>query len=291
MISAITNYFIVAIGFFAALIAIYRFTKQVSDTISNDAVVAMYALSFFAIYYFIISLWRTGKWYQHRNYGAILSIINSGFLEIHSINREKDSNENTELRSYKYKKTCESMCCKISTAFSTITSKPCHVSIKYLSQLNEDGPLFIATLARSTPDRQYDNNNVIHWVDSNTDFREIFVNIGNDEGKYFFCNNLPNYIGYQNSSFLNYSKNSGYYKFSRSKWPLPYRSTIVVPIYPNLGGVEEDKLIGFLCVDSASKGAFQKDYDVDIMRGVANGIYDIVYKMVNSLNESDSEEN
>ncbi len=69
------------------------------------------------------------------------------------------------------------------------------------------------------------------------------------------------------------------------KWPLPYKSTIVVPICP----IEENTLaglVGFLCVDSTRNLAFKKDYDVELLLGIAEGIYNTVREMLSEQNKS-----
>lgn len=61
------------------------------------------------------------------------------------------------------------------------------------------------------------------------------------------------------------------------RWPLPYRSAIVVPICPGISAKRmPSELIGFLCVDSPRLGAFKKQFDTEVMIGVADGIYNVI---------------
>ncbi len=58
------------------------------------------------------------------------------------------------------------------------------------------------------------------------------------------------------------------------RWPLHYKSTIVVPIVPLTADEQDtDALRGFLCIDSPSNMIFQHKYDVEILRGVSEGLY------------------
>ena len=55
---------------------------------------------------------------------------------------------------------------------------------------------------------------------------------------------------------------------------MPYKSTLIVPIVPLIANEQSlDAIRGFLCADSPNEGIFNKYYDVEIMKGVADGIY------------------
>jgi hypothetical protein len=110
--------------------------------------------------------------------------------------------------------------------------------------------------------------------------------MGDPDKRYFLGNNLPSDGSYKNSSIESSHK---YYPGEddtrlekifkylnrRRNWPLKYKSTLVVPIYPLVRESNEDNTqpIGFLCVDSRSRRTFNRGYDLDIMRGVADGLY------------------
>ena len=71
-------------------------------------------------------------------------------------------------------------------------------------------------------------------------------------------------------------------------WPLWYKSTLIVPIVPLIANDQSQEAIrGFLCADSRSEGIFNKYYDVDILKGVADGIYnqiDLIHQL--TINET-----
>lgn len=76
----------------------------------------------------------------------------------------------------------------------------------------------------------------------------------------------------------------------RKFWPLKYRSTLVVPIVPLLADEQsQDKIRGFLCIDSPREGRFNKTVDVDILRGVSDGLFnqiDKLYQLVTTQNSN-----
>ena len=288
MRKAFLHYFVQSLGVVAALIAIYGFYAESVTDLNSQGVVAVLFLGCFALYYFFVSLWRTSKWFRYRNYGSVLSLINEGLSEVRQVNRdiedfrievEKPDQKTCTLQAEKIKKACELVCNKVSQAFSIITSTNSHVSIKVLVQSEDDEPLEVEDLCRSNKDRKY-TNEVKHWLQSNTDFREVFENIGNEKGRYFMCNNLTKRIGYQNTSFQTYGE--AHSSFKQGKWPLPYKSTIVAPIYS-----DSEEVLGFLCVDSSEIDAFRKEYDIELITGVANGLYDMVMNYIVWLNLSD----
>ena len=79
---------------------------------------------------------------------------------------------------------------------------------------------------------------------------------------------------YENSSWEIHKMNN-----DKDEWKLPYYSEIVVPIIP-LENKNQDKykILGFICVDSNKINCFTEKYDTAILLGVADGIYDIIFK-------------
>jgi len=60
------------------------------------------------------------------------------------------------------------------------------------------------------------------------------------------------------------------------KWPLPYKSTIVVPLTlmeRQINNDEENTFIGTLCVDSLEKGVFDRGLDKIILQCLSEVIY------------------
>lgn len=178
-------------------------------------------------------------------------------------------------------------CSYISNAFKLITNRKCGTCIKFFKQGdNYDACVF--TLCRDTesitndgrvpPDKDKTN----HYISGNTDFKYIFENMENDEEIYrsYFSNYLPLKDFYLNTSIdsTKYPPKCNFPIIKEIirliKWPLKYRSSITVPItlFSNQN-IARGKIAGYLCVDSPRMGTFSKKYDVEILRGIADGIY------------------
>lgn len=239
----------------------------------------------FIIVYVIALLTRYHHKYERDSkYGEAMSAIGSGFAQIHHYNRLANDNKTNELQQIVLSNLCNS----ISSAFSILSGSNCSTSIKYLA-VSPDTPdeIQIKTLCRDQglglTRTSVDKNK--HLLKDNSDFKRIMETGGIGEGSFFIANQLPRILNYKNSSFEHcvfqpkaFGKNAflNYFiGYLRSvKWPLPYRSCLIVPILPakydpNL----KFEVLGFLCVDSNSIGTFRLHHDVKLLKGVADGIY------------------
>ena len=92
---------------------------------------------------------------------------------------------------------------------------------------------------------------------------------------------LPSVGGYENTSFKIYGGQPPNVRLPFVRgwwWKLPYRSTIVAAIAPKPSQPNEYEIAGYLCVDSNSRGTFRKDIDVALVTGIADCLYEIVYR-------------
>lgn len=112
-----------------------------------------------------------------------------------------------------------------------------------------------------------------HQVFTNTCYNSILVNLthSKESRHYYLNNNVPATRVTGDSSSTNYM-NTSYDVYST----LPYKSELVVPIL----GLKPDQdkvynLSGFLCVDSDKEGSFEGRYDLAILQGIADSIYDL----------------
>lgn len=122
---------------------------------------------------------------------------------------------------------------------------------------------------------------VVHHVRSNTDFEYLLRHVNTPEGNYYLCNDLPTEPYYQNTSLSVIDREPDRtkmpvvsYFFRQYRWPLPYKSTLVVPIK----GVSNGKMVieGFLCVDSASRGVFDRRHDAVALQAAAEVAYPLL---------------
>jgi hypothetical protein len=177
----------------------------------------------------------------------------------------------------------------ISGAFEKVKGVHCGVCIKLLSGVDQNN-IKVLTLCRdekSSSKRVVGSRDIVpHWITENTDFYDIFGDPSSgDCDTYFFAHNLPLRFDYENTNLKKHNWPPTRipileYFVRWWTWPLKYKSTIVVPIIPySLNDRSKDKLRGFLCIDSQRSYTFNKQSDVEILKGVADGIYNNIDKL------------
>ncbi|MEQ8734707.1 MAG: hypothetical protein RIC29_07270 [Rhodospirillaceae bacterium] len=181
----------------------------------------------------------------------------------------------------------------VSTCFSILTGRRCRASIK---EVKSD--LTIVTVSRDQLSPNISNLSVVHELDENTDFHDIWYGVGG-RIRYFLGNNLPTLWRddqYKNTSFEIYGKPDKFnllgFSFVRH-WNLPYKSTLVWPIRyipdyqhwpppkPGLSHtnstVPDDRdvphILGFLCIDCVSASAFDDVYCPELGGSYADALY------------------
>lgn len=279
MLRVLKDYIYSLLGIIGALLAVYGIYREIwAELPGPDYKFTIYVVGFVAVWYFLESIYLKARWGRSSKYGPCVELISEGFAEIHKFERTDPTDISEGVRA------CERLCTCVGKAFTNITGTVCHVSVKVLSldehdQANPD--VKILTFCRdSYPGRKIArSSNAGNFVKDNTDFLEVLNNFERRGARYFFSNKLPVLYGYRNSSFEHYKKLESHFWLMRIwRWPLPYRSTIVVPICP-ADDPDKGSLIGFLCVDSKSMFAFKKDYDVALLTGIAEGLYNVLFNL------------
>lgn len=287
MFRVLVSYLYTLIAVAAALITIILFVNNVFGSLSEQGKLGIYFIGIFAIIFFIQSLYQKIRYSKSAKYGEILPQLNNGFANIHKLMRKEDLTIDEAILILR------NLLTEVADSFTRITGTKCSTSIKILSGVEEGNEqrLEIINLARdldSENSRKYPKEgDAPHFVDENTDFLSILKDIDKVNGDYYISNQLPLLYGYKNSSFRYYKdlpEDYGFFPFRAIlrwyRWPLPYKSTIVVPIWPGMAReISEETLVGFLCVDSPNMFAFNRHRDVDIMRGVAEGLYNAIIKI------------
>jgi len=273
MFRIIRDYIYSLVGLLASIITLTLFLDRFYPALSQDGRVGMYFLGSLLIWFFLESLYLKVRWGRERRYAQTIEVVSEGFGEIHKLHRQASDIRNTIAA-------CERLCNSTAEAFSLITGTKCNTSIKILTEdVDEAGntKLKAITFARNRDrGRNPKPNPVRHWVDRNTDFMTILEKIDTPKGELFFSNLLVFRFGYQNTSFMVYGEppdNNWVLRYWR--WPLPYKSTIVVPICP-CAEPASSNLVGFFCVDSSNVGAFKKDFDVPLIQGIADGVFNTI---------------
>tara|TARA_R110002096_G_scaffold394610_2_gene589904 strand:- start:1811 stop:2689 length:879 start_codon:yes stop_codon:yes gene_type:complete len=283
MFRILKDYIYSFIGLVGSITTLVLFFGEFYPTLSADGRLAVIFIATLFSWFFLENLYLKIKWGRERRYAQTVNILADGFSEIHKLYRSKSDVRETI-------HACSLLCDNLAEAFTVITGTKCNASIKVLSKGEDEAGSLKAkaiTFARNrNRERNPKPNKVKHWIDKNTDFNEILENIDSPSGGHFFANSLVFRYGYLNTSFSVYSElpddKNPILRYWR--WPLPYKSTIVVPICPS-SEPNSMNLAGFLCVDSLNMFAFKKDYDVSLIRGVADGLFNIISDVHGSQDE------
>jgi len=183
----------------------------------------------------------------------------------------------------------------IANSFSIITGTTCRTCIKELRQVG--GSIYVKTVLRDSLSGRKKVPDDSVRIEENSDFDYL---LKNPHESFFFCNHIPYLwsIGqYKNSSLkLEWpiSKSTTlsalwlrwpHIPFGAS-WPLPYKSTLIVPIRymsisppgneVKIGSQERQNdphYFGFLCIDSSKPNVFKIREDFHICAAFADILY------------------
>lgn len=200
-------------------------------------------------------------------YGDAIISLKDAFAKVHHIRKTKTTD--VEI----IKPTLVFMCNQLKTYFDKKTKQSCGISIKIVlkgkTSLSSDAKVYNLCRDSSTTKRDTDvYKKIDHKIFNNSCYNHIFSNLtSSKKSKLFYINNdINGSKDYQNTS-----------KDAYDGGLLPYKSEIVVPIIPLSNETpREYSLFGFICVDSPKTSSFDGHYDLAILQGVADGIYDII---------------
>lgn len=162
----------------------------------------------------------------------------------------RDLNDDiAELRSYPDEaqliRFAQSASRQLARSFTEALGAPCRACVKQVEGGSTARP-WVQTIARSNRSVRADKG-VKHYIDANTDFRELQRN----RIKVWFCSDIAEYPGYENSS------------------PNPtYRSTIVWPVLTRVSELRNEPsfapIVAYLCLDSDVPDAFSEDVHIPL---------------------------
>jgi hypothetical protein len=268
----------------AAVLTILFAWHQCADVTSAAGRFVLVALLLLILGLLILIITREYRYARKSRYAEVVSSLNRIFFDIQAVARK------TDVTSDEIRLTCISVVNTLASLLSLITATRCSVCIKVIEGRpgHRDSAIRYKVVAfcRDNISATRDSGqSVDHWIDQNTDFEDVLKAAGTPLAC-FFANYLPWMRGYKNSSFQVYGLPFDVPIPMLSDvvrnitWKLPYRSTIVAPITPSpqQATSSEHALSGYLCVDSRSLGAFRRRFDVDVVTGVANCLYDVVHR-------------
>jgi len=215
----------------------------------------------------------------------LVKVLVDTLLEIIETINEKDIIE--DLLTNKGTRICD----KLKKYFDMITGFECCVCIKtthYKNKQTEDlsEDLNLYTLCRDAESTKKgrgaidvyskNNPNAAHSVFNNTDFMHIWMQLMQGKFDSWHSNDLKNEPNYLNSSKIFYT---------HLKEPLPYKSSISVPICSNLKNTEHSGMIvrlwGYLCIDCNESGrVFDKERDKPVLQSISMPFFNFICKEI-----------
>lgn len=267
-------------GSIASIVALLCF-----KSFSKEGWVAVLFLGLICVYFIIYNFWLLSIYRKRARYAYAYEDINMGFAALHQLRRKENVVEADIVSNL------EIVCTTLSGVFGRIYGTNIAVSIKYIVS-GKDGRPKVETLVRdgkSKMDRPTGKGDAInHWIEKNTDFNFIYQNIDDKtvDTSFFLERHLPQRHDYQNTRLgkdwpPTQCRWSLMDRWVRSRnWKLKYKSTLVVPVVPLCA--DEHSLVslrGFLCIDSPHEGQFNDSFDVAILKGIADGLYNQIDKI------------
>lgn len=207
--------------------------------------------------------------YLNSSYGNAIIQLKNAFAKAHYYRKKPEHQDKLFMDAMIY--FCESL----KNTFDEVTPGYCSVSIKVPLKHNVDESAEMKNLCRDPENglirdnKKYEETR--HTIIGNTAFNKVLNSVANhSEKKYYLNNSVSSTKDYESTSIE-----------SRPNGELGYESELVYPIIPILSDSDTPKVLGFLCVDCDSPNAFNENYDVAIVEGVADGIYDLMKERIN----------
>jgi len=235
-------------------------------------------------------VWQEYRYARKARYAEALPYINQIFFEL---NKFDNIDNITQSEPLEY--TLKGVVNRFAAAISLVTGTMCSVCIKVVTEDDHADPPRPKVLTVVRDDMSFsrergkalaeesiedsDESSIDHWVDQNTAFMQVFMQPRSPRACYF-SNYLPGEKNYLNTSFQIHGAppESERAIIRDLNWPLPYKSTIVCPI-ARQGILRRDyRLAGYFAVDSRSRYVFDRRYDIDLVTGVADCLYSLLYR-------------
>jgi len=190
-------------------------------------------------------------------------------------------------------------CESVSSIFTLLKGHRIGACVKLLCE-DTSGKAIVITQARDCFSNAHNRktgsaDKTEYTMEANSDFSFIYNNMESDteDSSFFHSANLVRESDYRNSRLNKWKVKKipfiPEYFVRKYTWPLPYKSTIVVPIIPlNSNSQNIDNLRGFLCIDSKNTGVFNIPVDKNILRGMAAELCPIVDEILKVMSDGHS---
>jgi hypothetical protein len=255
-----------------------------------------------------LRLYQTMRKERYANVAPELHNIQHSIRDIYSFilfNRPAPTSTEVEVERFceNIKDKLEGVLSELQLLFTSITATHCRTSLKAVYRLDEEYYYYTVARDRGTGQqlRRMDNKRVETNHDplsKNKQFSRLFDD--DNEIWHYISDDLTCDSEFTSTSFTAYdhewAERSGSslarsmpWKKTRQRWPLPYRSTIACIIrQAPANGIPETKTValGFLTVDSESRGVFEERWDVQIMFSVADALYHLLREYLEIQNQA-----
>ncbi|KAF2338026.1 hypothetical protein [Flavobacterium ginsenosidimutans] len=261
----IWKWFFGSIGAFGATFLIGKnlFKLDLQESIIWGAIIIIILfLLRFVLIFFKESLKYFHEQYKNSNYGDAIILLNECFAAMHNY-RKTPGHDDEE-----FVKSMLLLCNNLKIIFTNLVKAECSVSIKVPIADDSIKPqTLLSNLVRDIDHRPRDTeqySKIEHSLLGNTAFSYCLNKVSIKSKKKCYKNNNVNKTeNYENTSKQCYEKEV-----------LPYNSELVYPITPIIDG--NHICLGFICIDSVKTNAFGSKYEIAILEGVADGIFDII---------------
>jgi hypothetical protein len=201
-------------------------------------------------------------------WGDAIVELKNAYSEIHSLRKQEDISDK-EFITVMIK-----LCDTLKKIFDKKTKANCCVSIKVpISSGDNLETLELYNLCRDSSHKSKSRDTEVykqikHSIIGNTAYSIIVNKIlrGNQKHLAYVNNNIAESSDYENTS-----------KEAYQDGIFPYNSELVYPIVPIKGNQTNHRALkGFICIDCNQSNMFDENrYDIPMVQGVADGIYDL----------------
>lgn len=291
MKTTLQDYLVLIVSIIGSLASIFGFGLYFANNLNEQGWVGVLFLGILSCVFLIYNCYLITKYRFVIRYSDVFEDLNVAFSELHNIDRGNTPTVELIVDKLGY------VCDNIAQAFNKLNGHNIGVCIKILSLQNKR-PI-VLTLVRDKKSITNNRNTgqtdkTIHYLDLNSDFEFIYSHFEDDnfDTSFYYEANLPVCKDYKNTRLKsNWAPKSFFpmINFSRRRnWPLKYKSTMVVPIVPLKADEQSQNAIrGFLCIDSPYENSFNVKYDVNILKGICDGLYN----KIDSLDTLTNQEN
>lgn len=276
---AISDYVMLLLTIVASIATLVGFYQIYYQDLDDPGKYGVIFLGIIALWLLFYNVYIIAKYRHKASYADAFENINIAYTHMYELSRGEN------VTPQEIKAQLKIACTHVSNSLSAIKGKHVSVCIKLISK-EGNGPDNAETFTlcrdeKSSVKRFVDKDkNKIHRISENCDFNYIYEHL--NEGNCFYINNcIPFTYDYTNTRLKDYPQWPprtiwGFSDILRyCYWPLDYKSTLVLPIVPlDVNKRSKDKVRGFLCIDTGELYTFNKSSDLEILKGLADGLYD-----------------